>query len=43
MVGGYYVLRGTADEVLELAQQIPVNDGGAVELRPIMDVSGADE
>jgi hypothetical protein len=40
VVGGYYVLRGPAGEALELAKQIPVNEGGAVELRPIMDLSG---
>jgi len=39
VVGGFYVLKGTSDEVLELAQQIPVNPGGAVEIRPIMDLS----
>lgn len=39
VVGGFYVLHGTPDEVLELARQIPVGDDGAVELRPIMDVS----
>jgi hypothetical protein len=39
VVGGYYVLKGTPERVLELAQRIPVNPGGAVELRPIMDLS----
>ena len=39
VVGGFYVLRGSADDALELAKQIPVDDGGAVELRPIMDLS----
>lgn len=42
VVGGYYVLRGTAEAALELARQIPVGDGGAVELRPIMDLSGTE-
>ncbi|QYG93067.1 transcription initiation protein [Iamia sp. SCSIO 61187] len=39
VVGGFYVLKGSPEEVLELARQIPVGDGGAVELRPIMDLS----
>ncbi|HMJ78054.1 MAG TPA: YciI family protein [Iamia sp.] len=39
VVGGFYVLKGTPEEVLELARQIPVNPGGAVEIRPIMDLS----
>lgn len=42
VVGGYYVLRGSADEVLDVATRIPVNEGGAVELRPIMDMSEFD-
>lgn len=42
VVGGYYVLRGSADEVLAIAEKIPVNEGGAVELRPVMDLSGAE-
>lgn len=41
VVGGYYVLKGSPDEVLELAKEIPVNEGGAVEIRPIMDLSEA--
>jgi hypothetical protein len=41
VVGGYYVLKGTPERVLELATQIPVNPGGAVEIRPIMDLSEA--
>lgn len=40
VVGGYYVLRGSAEQALELATQIPVGEGGAVELRPILDMSG---
>jgi len=39
VVGGFYVLKGAPDEVVELAKAIPVNPGGAVELRPIMDLS----
>lgn len=42
VVGGYYVLRGSADEVLELATRIPVSEGGAVELRPVMDLTEFD-
>jgi len=40
VVGGFYVLEGTPERVDEVARQIPVPDGGAVELRPIMDVDG---
>jgi hypothetical protein len=40
VVGGFYVLDGTPARVDEVAQQVPVPDGGAVELRPIMDVDG---
>jgi hypothetical protein len=39
VIGGYYVLKGTPERVQELAEQIPVNAGGAVEIRPIMDLS----
>ena len=39
VVGGYYVLQGSAEAVEALARQIPVSDGGAVEVRPIMDLS----
>jgi len=38
IVGGYYVLRAPADEAAAVAAGIPVNDGGAVELRPIMEL-----
>lgn len=38
VVGGYYVLRGTAAEAAEVAGCIPVNEGGRVELREIMDM-----
>lgn len=38
VVGGFYVLRSTDDAVAELASAIPVNDGGAVELRPIIEL-----
>ena len=40
VVGGYYVLRGSAEEALALARQIPVGEGGAVELRPVVDLGG---
>jgi hypothetical protein len=40
VVGGFYVLRGTVDEVVEVAGHIPVNDGGAVQLQPIMELDG---
>jgi len=40
VVGGFYVLDGTAELVDEVALQVPVPAGGAVELRPIMDVDG---
>lgn len=40
VVGGLYLLAGPVDEVEEVAKQIPVPDGGAVELRPIMDLDG---
>lgn len=40
VVGGFYVLRGPADEVEKVASRIPVNDGGAVTLRPIMELGG---
>lgn len=39
VVGGYYLLRGTPERVLEVAKTIPVNEGGAVEIRPVMDLS----
>lgn len=40
IVGGFYVLAGDEREVTELAAHIPTNDGGAVELRPIMELDG---
>ena len=40
VVGGCYVLRGDADAVAQLAARIPVNPGGAVELRPVMELDG---
>lgn len=36
VVGGFYVIGGDVDAATAVAQGIPVNDGGAVELRPIM-------
>jgi hypothetical protein len=38
VVGGFYVLDGTPERVDEVAQQIPVPPGGAVEVRPVLDV-----
>lgn len=40
VVGGYYVLAGPPERALDLAKQIPVNPGGAVEIRPVMDLGG---
>ncbi|HEX7133867.1 MAG TPA: YciI family protein [Iamia sp.] len=40
VVGGYYVLGGTPESVLDTAQKIPLPDDGAVQLVPIMDLSG---
>jgi hypothetical protein len=42
VVGGFYVLKGTPESVADLAEQIPVNAGGAVEIRPVMDLSEMD-
>lgn len=38
VVGGFYVLRGLADVVADVAAKVPVNEGGAVELRPVIDM-----
>jgi hypothetical protein len=38
VVGGFSVLRSTDDAVADLAAAIPVNDGGAVELRPVLEL-----
>jgi hypothetical protein len=38
VVGGFYVLRSTDEAVADLAAAIPVNDGGGVELRPILEL-----
>lgn len=40
IVGGVYLLAGDESSVMELAAQIPTNDGGAVEVRPIMELDG---
>lgn len=40
VVGGLYVLDGTPERIDEAAQQIPVPPGGAVEVRPVLDVGG---
>jgi hypothetical protein len=38
IVGGFYVLRATEDEAPAIASRIPVNDGGAVQLRLVMEL-----
>jgi len=38
VVGGFYLLRGTDEDVVELASAVPVPAGGAVEVRPIMEM-----
>jgi hypothetical protein len=40
VIGGVYLLAADEDRVLELAASIPVDDGGAVEVRPIMELGG---
>lgn len=40
IVGGYYVVRGTEASAADVASRIPVNDGGSVELRPILELGG---
>jgi hypothetical protein len=40
VVGGFYVLQGEHAAVADLAVRIPVPEGGAVELRPIMELGG---
>lgn len=40
VVGGFYVLRSTPDTITDLAAAIPVPDGGAVEVRPVMEIDG---
>jgi hypothetical protein len=40
VVGGFYVVQGTADAAIELAGHVPVNDGGAVQLQQIMEFHG---
>lgn len=42
VVGGLYVIQGSAEEVEAVAREIPMGDDGAVELRPIMDLSALD-
>src|SRR5690606_30848627 len=39
VVGGLYVIQGSAEEALAVAREIPVGDDGVVELRPVMDLS----
>ncbi len=38
IVGGFYVLAGTREQVAALAAKVPVHPAGGVELRPIMDL-----
>jgi hypothetical protein len=40
MTGGYYLVRGTADEAAALAGKIPLNPCGWIELRPILELDG---
>ena len=41
VVGGFYLLRAASlDDAVAVAQDIPTNPGGAVELRPIMEFAG---
>lgn len=42
VTGGFYVLCGTAEQTAEAAGRIPVNPGGWVELRTIMELDGTD-
>ncbi len=42
VTGGFYVLCGTAEQTVEAAGRIPVNPGGWVELRTIMELDGTD-
>lgn len=37
VVGGFYILRGTPDDVEKVARGIPVNPAGAVQLRLVME------
>jgi hypothetical protein len=37
VVGGVYVIRGTRDTAEDVARRVPVNPGGAVQLRAIME------
>ena len=38
VVGGFYLLQATPDAIEDLAAAVPVPDGGAVEVRPIMEL-----
>lgn len=40
VVGGFYVIQGTAEEAEAVAREVPVGPVGGVELRPVMDLSG---
>ncbi|MGD9529685.1 YciI family protein [Pseudonocardia sp.] len=39
VAGGFYVVQGTPEEAEALARAIPLPDGGAVELRPIVNLA----
>ena len=37
-LGGYYVIDcGDLDEAIEIAKGVPLNDGGALEIRPLVE------
>ncbi len=37
-LGGYYVIEaGDLDEAIEIARDVPLNDGGSVEIRPLVE------
>lgn len=38
VVGGFYMLGGTDEEIIDLAGAVPVPDGGWIEVRPIMEL-----
>jgi hypothetical protein len=40
VVGGLYLLTATPDAIADVAAQVPAPDGGAVDVRPIMELGG---
>jgi hypothetical protein len=40
IVGGFYLLRATPDDLTTISARVPVNESGAVELRPVMELDG---